>query len=377
MSTHFITLSILAVYVLFSVFWLIGRRRMGNKKKSSNHSAPVSIVIPYRNEYARITPILEILSKEIRLCKGSEVIFVDDHSEDQTVKLLASYQSAISPFLFIHLPETEAGKKAAISMGVSKASNSFIVTLDADTLPTQVGMDAMAAFAADKEVRMVCGMVVQKSAGWSGAAFADLEFLSLSGSCTSFAGLGFPFLCNGAFLGFKKEAFQEVGGYSGNREYPGGDDVFLLEKVRNKYGKKAIHYLSRYAERADTPGDGSIAEFFQRRVRWGSKSAGYGLPGKVLTGFMVLIHVSWFCLFVYHSASGNFAHILVVSAVKMIADFVMLGPLCIRFNRPELIPYIFPSSFFHPLYLAFTALASLKGTFTWKGRKYGNSLALG
>lgn len=350
---------------------------MGRIKRNEKYSAPLSIIIPFRNEQERIKPILEILSKEIRLPEGSEVIFVNDHSEDGTAELLKFYSTAIPSFLLFPLSEFETGKKAAISLGVSKASNSFIVTLDADTLPTQEGINAMANLAADEQIQMVCGMVVQKSDRWIGSSFSDLEFLSLSGSGAAFAGLGFPFLCNGAFLGFQKEAFLEVGGYSGNWKYPGGDDLFLLEKIKKTYGKKAIHYLTGFAETAETPGDGGISEFFERRIRWGSKSAGYGLSGKVLTAVMIWIHVSWFCLFGYHLAFENLAHILVVGGVKMIADFAMLGSLCIRYRRKEIIPYIIPASLLHPLYLAFTAFASQKGTFSWKGRKYRNLPVLG
>jgi cellulose synthase/poly-beta-1,6-N-acetylglucosamine synthase-like glycosyltransferase len=364
MAAHLITLFILGAYLFFSVFWLLGRWR-------------TAIVIPFRNEVPRIKPLLEIITHKIRLPQGSEVIFVNDHSEDETEKWLTSYPIGHTQCRIFHLPKTETGKKAALSLGVSKASHSFIVTLDADTLPTQEGMDTMARYSADEEVRMVCGMVVQKSHGWPGAPFADLEFLSLSGSGAAFAGLGFPFLCNGAFLGFRKEAFREVGGYSGNMEYPGGDDVFLLEKIRTTYGKKAIRYLTRFSETAETPGDESPSDFFQRRIRWGSKSAGYGLHGKMLTALMICIHVSWFGIFVFHLASANLAHVLVVAGVKLTADLAMLGSLCIRYRRMELISCIIPAAILHPLYLAFAAFASLKGTFAWKGRKYGNQPGLG
>jgi biofilm PGA synthesis N-glycosyltransferase PgaC len=377
MAAHIITLSVLAVYVLFTVIWLLGRWIIKGKKRKKDHSEPISVVIPYRNEQKRIKPILERLSKKILLPEGSEWIFVNDHSEDETEKLLISYQTIFPRFRLLRLSETEKGKKAALSLGIASASNSFIVTLDADTLPTQEGIDVMSGFAADREIRMVCGMVMQKSAGWAGAPFADLEFLSLSASGSAFAGLGFPFLCNGAFLGFQKEAFHKVGGYSGNWKYPGGDDLFLLEKIRKTYGKNAIRYVTHSAATAETPGDRSVTEFFQRRIRWGSKSVGYGLPGKILTVLMVWIHVSWFCLFGYHLIFGNLAHVWVVAGVKMAADLAMLGSLCIRYRRLELMPFIMPSSLLHPLYLVLGFLGSLMGTFTWKGRKYGNRPDLG
>lgn len=377
MLAHLITILCIIPYLIFAGLWLAGRRISSQKKRKKSIAGPVSVIIPFRNEMNRLDENTGKQFGRWKLPPGSEILAVDDHSDDGTLAYLQTTAEKIPQLRVLVLPEGKTGKKAAIEYGVSVAAHPLIITLDADTEPQPESISAMAEALADKRTKLVCGTVIQRSAGWAGAPLADLEFLSLSTSGAAFAGLGFPFLSNGAFLGFTREAFLHVNGYMGNEQFPGGDDVFLTEKIRKTYGRRAIHYLTNRNETAITSGDMNAEEFFSRRIRWGSKSAGYGRAGKVITLAVLGINLLWSAAFLFHLFWGDLHHILLISGLKILCDAAMLGSVCIRYRQYRLVLFILPASFLHPFYLLVTALVSIPGRFRWKGRTYQTGGKLG
>lgn len=92
-------------------------------------SGTVSVVIPARDEEARLGPCLEALRGE----PVDEVIVVDDQSSDGTAALAASFGSTVvrgEP-----LPEGWAGKAWALEQGLRAATGDWVVFFDADTRP--------------------------------------------------------------------------------------------------------------------------------------------------------------------------------------------------------------------------------------------------
>jgi len=88
----------------------------------------VSVVVPARNEAARIAPCLECVTADPAV---SEVVVVDDRSDDGTGDLARSLGARVvegAP-----LPEGWIGKQWALQQGIEAARHEFVVTLDADT----------------------------------------------------------------------------------------------------------------------------------------------------------------------------------------------------------------------------------------------------
>ncbi len=90
-----------------------------------------SVVIPVRNEEDNITPLILELERVRRDQELVEVIFVDDHSADQTSAILQRHTMQ-SPWLKIIRLNRQSGQNAALRYGVKQAEASLIVTLDGD-----------------------------------------------------------------------------------------------------------------------------------------------------------------------------------------------------------------------------------------------------
>ena len=88
-----------------------------------------SILIPFRNEEKNLGPLLEAINQIDYPETHAEIIFIDDHSQDQGVELLNSCRSKGKfKSILLRLSQTGGfGKKQAIDQGVASAQNPWII----------------------------------------------------------------------------------------------------------------------------------------------------------------------------------------------------------------------------------------------------------
>ena len=364
-------------YAMFTTVIVCGWFRAqwrGKKKQPETSHLPASILVPFRNEENRITPLIFSIKNLLESFDASEFIFIDDHSEDGSIQLLEQELGEHPQVKILKLPAGLSGKKAAISYGISQASGEVIITTDADCELTADALQSMVDALGNKNTRMVCGSVIQYSGDGFGAKLSDLEFLSLIGSGISFWGLGFPLMANGAFLGFKKTAFHSVDGFGGNEQFPGGDDVFLLHKMVSFFGTQSVCFITKPHDAIKTKGDTSLSEFIQRRIRWGAKAKAYqSFSSKLSTVFVFIANLIYVAALLYSCATFKWHLFGVLIILKILADLVMLTPILVHFKKWDLVPYIPTASILHPFYILFTGVLALWGKYDWKKRNYGDS----
>jgi glycosyltransferase involved in cell wall biosynthesis len=85
----------------------------------------LSIIIPAYNEQTTLPEVIKELSKT-KFPKGTEIIFVDDHSTDDTLKILKKTKYQV----LTH--KKNKGKGAALKTGFKKAKGKIIAIQDAD-----------------------------------------------------------------------------------------------------------------------------------------------------------------------------------------------------------------------------------------------------
>ena len=109
---------------------VLGRLARGRRRRAPLRAArtdrSVTVVIPAREEAARIGPCLAAL-------RGEDVIVVDDESADGTAEVARSYGARViqrGP-----APPGWVGKPWALQKGVEAATGEIVVCLDADTRP--------------------------------------------------------------------------------------------------------------------------------------------------------------------------------------------------------------------------------------------------
>jgi dolichol-phosphate mannosyltransferase len=112
--------------------------------------ASVSVVVPARDEAGRIGPCLDALMADTQV---REVVVVDDESSDATAEVAARAGARVVPGR--PLPPGWVGKQWALWQGVSAATGTWVVTLDADARPEPGLAGALLAAAAEHGLDLV------------------------------------------------------------------------------------------------------------------------------------------------------------------------------------------------------------------------------
>jgi len=91
----------------------------------------LSVVVPVKNEVENVAPLAREIAVAIAREPASEIIFVDDGSDDGTAEALAPLKEEL-PNLRIIQHARNAGQSRGIRTGVRAARADIIVTLDGD-----------------------------------------------------------------------------------------------------------------------------------------------------------------------------------------------------------------------------------------------------
>ena len=129
-----IFLILLFYYGYFLVSILIGLLKLKPVRKKEPVSEFVSIIIPFRNEEDNILSNLQSIESQNYPKEKFEVIYVDDSSTDNSLKILKSSikNEKIKVFSLPEIPGEFSRKKRAVNFGIENSKGEIIVTTDAD-----------------------------------------------------------------------------------------------------------------------------------------------------------------------------------------------------------------------------------------------------
>lgn len=357
------------IYVILITLFTIGWFRLKNFDENSVEPF-VSVIIPARNEVSNIEKLLKDLKKQSVSNTEFEILIIDDHSEDETRSIVQNFAKQ-NPNLKIRILEnSKEGKKEAIKTGIRKAKGDIILSTDADCRLKQNWISLMRNPFIDPAIKMVSAPVVYTNEKSFLAKIQSLDFLSLIVSAAGAIGIKLPFMCNGANLAFRKSTFEELNAFEENQQFASGDDVFLLHKIKKKYGAKSITFMKDRNAIIETVPVKSFKFLLRQRKRWASKSKGYKdlftlFLAFIVAAFSFMLIVSAFISILNYYFSIYFG---IALSLKILVDFVLLKSAANFFKRKSLLWIYLPVQLLYPFY---TMLITLLAIFTkneWKGR---------
>ena len=249
-------------------------------EKAENHK--FSLVVAMRNESENVLQLLDSLFSLNYPKSAFELILVDDFSDDDSVEKARNYiltkgeQKNMKVVSMENSPvkSTSGYKKQALSYGVSMAQYSWIVTSDADCLHDSDYLKILSAFIGEKSLKMIALPVELSPTKSLFEKMQALEFSGLIGLAGSYIQRQKPFLCNGANLAFDKSTFLELNGYQEIDHQESGDDVWLMQKIEQKFpGQMAFGAHSSLIVK--TKPCENLAAFINQRKRWTAKNDSY------------------------------------------------------------------------------------------------------
>ncbi|MDX1906264.1 MAG: glycosyltransferase [Bacteroidia bacterium] len=369
-----LTLLLLCCLLVYAEFVGQSARAFGRLRCGSLPAEPlpfVSLIIPARNEAARIEACLQSALGQDYPADRYEVILVNDHSEDHTAEIARRIAATAPNLRVLDLTAVvNASKKAALTQAIAVARGEIILQTDADCTAGPAWVRTMAG-----QFGQMTGMVSGPVLVTTGAAWLErLQSLELAGLVALGAGAiarNRPNLCNGANLAYRKAVFEEVGGFAGATRVASGDDEFLLQK---------IHALRRYEIRfakcpeaiVQTPALPDWPSLKAQRLRWVSKARSY-LNRRVnmiqlvsylgFWTFPVLGALAW-------TGSGYGWLLALAIGAKLVADYGLMTKACMflrkKFDWPE---WLLLELVYIPYVLWIGLAGNLVKDYVWKGRR--------
>ena len=313
----------------------------------------VSVVVAARDEAENIEELLKDLSQQTH--EILEVIVVDDHSADDTAKIVESFSNVIL------LQASHEGKKAAIAEAVEVAKHSIILATDADCRLSPRWIEKMTAPFVNKQIDLVVGPVAFHEEVNDFEKAQSLEFMSLISSGAGAIGAQQAFMCNGANLAFRKANYEAV-----DTDKASGDDVFLLHHAK-KNGSEIVFVKEQEAIVLTSPKK-DFNSLIQQRKRWAAKSSDY--QDKDAQRISWLVFLCNLGLLLLLLIDGTWREVLIAFVLKAIIDYSLLKKAVAFFQKEDIFCYFYPLQILYPFYIVYVAVASQMGGFEWKGRKH-------
>ena len=370
---------VIAVIILLLYLLLIGKFAFAIDKvpefklQDIPAKTKFSVVIPFRNEAENLPTLFKSISKLSYQTSLFEIILVNDDSEDLSEEIVTKFisTSALDITLIENERQTNSPKKDAISSAIKISKYDWIITTDADCVLPKYWLDNFDAFIQQNEVKMVVGPVTYRQVNGFLKHFQLLDFLSLIGSSIAGFGIGKPFLCNGANLGYKRSFFSDINGFEGNDIIASGDDIFLMEKAL-KADKNSVKYLKSKHAIVQTIPQPNFKSLLSQRIRWANKTSNYDNGFAKLVGLLVLLAnsvvVIGFVLVVLELFQlKTFTYLLVL---KLLIDFLLIYKTSVFFNKENALKYYLPSSILYPFFSVYVAVIGSFSTYKWKNRRF-------
>ncbi|MCF6308455.1 MAG: glycosyltransferase [Flavobacteriaceae bacterium] len=365
------------LYLLVLAYLFLGNLKIKEffSKEDVLEKNKFSIIIPFRNEAKNLSELMNSLQK-INYPKDSfEIIFVDDESDDNSVKIieteLKNFDKSFPFKILKNKRKSNSPKKDAITLAVSKARYDWIITTDADCELPINWLQVFHSFIIKKQPLLIAAPVGLSNQESFIGKYQIFDLLSLQTVTMGSFGMNNSLLCNGANLCYKKEVFNSVNGYEGNNHIASGDDIFLLEKVKSKYPNK-VQFLKSKEVIVITKTEDSWKKILYQRIRWASKTSKQHNWVSKLVGLVVFLCNLLVIIGAFLSFFSNYhlQYFLVFWMLKLVLDFLFIISTASFFrNKISFFKFII-SSILHPFITTFVVVGSIIGTYSWKDRQF-------
>ena len=232
-----------------NIFWLIHTLSIAPKRAGPS----VAVLIPARNEAARIRPCLDSLLRQDY--SPYQIYVIDDNSTDETWDILNDYMRAypnkLKAFKAEPLPEGWYGKSHALQELSRHAGEDYILCTDADTSHKPDSIGRAVATAQKYNADLVTGYVHHLMPTFGEASVEpSIYILTMFAMPLYFVPkVKSPLITHaiGQFMLFRRSFFEHIGGYEKVR-HEATEDVKMARVVKRCGGKVAFVDLKTSAE---------------------------------------------------------------------------------------------------------------------------------
>lgn len=347
--------------VVLGGFFLHVKNSPKNGGTSKISVQEISVLIPFRNEEKRLNELLISIVNSTKHPK--KYIFIDDHSCDDSVKLIRDCLGDL-PFEIMSLSDQQSGKKQALRAAINKCRTRYILTFDADISFQSNYFNSLEKLD-EADMYVLPAVLVGASPV---ELFYELDVALANALNVGLSGWTRPIFSSGANFLYKKSVFEEVDDLASHAHMASGDDTYLLRDFRNN--QKDVRLESNLAVAVKTETPHSLKDFFDQRLRWIGKTTNIGdSMATIAASGQFLLAVAFFCGLIYSASFGNWFDFVFLLMGKIGLDLIFFFPFFRRTKRTVTWSLIPIYELIFPIYSLILGLLMFTYRPKWKGRE--------
>lgn len=303
-------------------------------------SFPVSVIICAKNEAENLRNFLPLILSQNH--PDFEVVVINDASGDETLDIIEDFQSKDPRVKIVDVQNNEAfwaNKKYALTLGIKKAKNPYLLFTDADCRPeSDQWLSEMSSRFTDKK-SIILGY---------GGYFIDtksllnklirFETLFTAIQYFSYANWGLPYMGVGRNLAYTSEEFYRQNGFADHLHVRSGDDDLFVNQAAT--GMNTALCFSPQGITRSIPKDNLKAWIRQKR-RHVSVAGHYKRKHRFLLGMFYFTQLFFWLLF-FVLLFTSFWHLaLAFLAIRFIVQGMVFYNSGKKFGETDLF-WLFP-----------------------------------
>lgn len=363
-TLEIIFLVALSLYFINLVAFTIGASKKFPKLKYED-LPKATVIVAARNEENNILDCMIALNKLEYPENKLEIILVNDHSTDNTEKIIKDFISD-KPKFKLYVPEkilgNLKGKANALANALKISKGEIILTTDADCIVNPKWALTLCSYF-QKDVAFVGGFTTQEDkTAFQGMQAIDFVFLLTvaSGSLN----FGKPLAAIGNNMSYRKSVYDEIGGYE-NLPFSITEDFRLLKSIHQLKKYKCIYPVDENAV-VTSKACADIKELYWQRKRWGVGGKESDLFGYLtmvwgyISKVMIVLTPFFFTLNMFY-----------LTVTKIIIDFFFANNVFNKLKLKMKFTHFLAFEIYYTIYvliLPFIVLPNKK--VKWKGRTF-------
>lgn len=262
----------------------------------SGEALPVSVIICAKNEAKNLLNFLpKILNQDH---PDFEVVVINDASTDKTIEVLERFQITDPRLKIVNVVNNEAfwaNKKYALTLGIKKAANPYLLFTDADCQPeTEHWLTEMTSqFTNQKSIILGYGGYFSKKNSVLNKLIR-FETLFTAIQYFSYANWGLPYMGVGRNLAYTSEEFYKQNGFATHLNILSGDDDLFVNQAANKLNT-ALCFSPLSITRSVPKED--LTSWIRQKRRHVSTAKHYKKPHRILLGLFYTTQLFFWLLF--------------------------------------------------------------------------------
>jgi len=345
-----------------------------------NNSDYISVIVACRNEEKNISNLIEDVKSQCFDENRFEMIVVNDHSEDGTLKILNYESEKWNNLRIINLDNKVFGKKNAIKEAAKIAKGEIIICTDADCRVGENWIQTMSDYFTNTDCKFVSASIFYKEQNSLFSKYQMLEILSLVSTSGAAINRKKATICNGANLAFRKKEYLEIPDDEFNNFRT--DDVSLLHYFKKNF-TNSISFSKQKEAIVSTSESPTFLSYLSQKLRWISTSKSLKDIDTILVSllvycmnFLMILTIFLFLYFFPKNSYSDYSEIVVIFSfllliylTKFISDYLFLKSVLSFFDKRNLLIYLFPFTLINAVFTVVIVPLSFIIPVKWKGRK--------